>query len=86
MKFITMVGAVLVLASIAAAQDIQRISGVIKNNNFEVVPGLSLSVQKDGKDYTRDGYRRGGFSDINGHFELELEPGKYKITASDIPE
>lgn len=81
MKLFTIAAALLTFATIGFAQDHHRLNGVVKTKDLAVVPGLSLSVERNGKEYSR-----GGFSDINGRFELDLEPGKYKVTAFGLPE
>lgn len=63
-----------------------RIDGVIKDKHGAVVPGLSLSIEKDGKAFEKNGYGIAGFTDIYGKFSLELQPGNYEITASGIPD
>lgn len=63
-----------------------RIAGEVKTSDGAVIPGLSLSVEKDGKPLERNGYGVGAFSDINGRFTFELPAGNYKITAVGIPE
>ena len=59
MKLVTAVATILALAAIASSQELHRVNGVVKNKDFAVVPGLSLSVEKESKEYTRDGSRRG---------------------------
>ncbi len=76
----------LLLAQSVWCQSDHSISGTVKTVDGSVIPGLSFSVEKDGKVFERNGYRVGAFSDINGHFVFSLPAGNYKITASNVPE
>ncbi len=86
MRFIVIIAVLLAFALTTLCQNIHRVSGVIRNKEMAAVPGLSLSVEKDGQEYKRAGWHRGGFTDVNGEFLLDLEPGRYKITSEGIPE
>jgi len=57
-----------------------EVRGIIRDQNSAVIPALSLSIKK------KDGEIFGGFTDINGNFEIGVSPGDYEITASGISE
>ena len=54
-----------------------RLRGIVKDQTGAVFAGLNLYVRKDDKDRTFS-------TDINGEFEIGLQPGEYEITVNKL--
>ena len=64
---------ILFIASIQSYSQSRKVFGTIMNANLEPLAFATVEVK---------GFKQGSISKENGHYELELEPGKFDLIVS----